>query len=255
MKTIYEKRFIKDIPVITCRRNDGTVKPLVIMSHGFTGRKEMFRDGGYMEELAEMGYYAVAIDNRLHGERPGPSFEMTAIRSFGKVDVIVVRKAIKETADDVKLLTDEFSSNKEIDAGRIAVTGISMGGFMTYRAMVIDDRIKVGIPFISSPYWNDIPGDTPIVDDEDAKRELEKYAVEYQPAMCPGRFGNRPLLIQVGDIDKHYDTNKVIAFCEEIKNQYKDCPERLKLIIYPETRHEFKKEMWVQAVGWLRMYL
>ncbi|HEX2946939.1 MAG TPA: alpha/beta fold hydrolase [Clostridia bacterium] len=255
MKTIYEKKIISGIPVITCRKADDALKPLVIMSHGFTGRKEMFREGRYMEKLAEMGYCAVAIDNRLHGDRPGPNFKSLAIRSFGKVDVQVVRKAIKETADDVKLLIDELSTEKGIDTGRIAVTGISMGGFMTYRAMVIDNRIKVGIPFISSPYWNDIPGDIPAAYDEAAKRELAEYSEEYQPANCPEKFGNRPLLIQIGDIDKHYDTNKVSAFYEKMKIQYADCQERLKLIIYPKTKHEFKKEMWDQAVEWLRMYL
>lgn len=58
--------------------------------------------------------------------------------------------------------------------------------------------------------------------------------------------------MQVGDIDKHFDINKVKGFYNELKNFYRDSPEKLRLIIYPDTMHELKQEMWEQALKWLK---
>lgn len=155
---IVEKKNLQGIPVLVARKDDNEKKPLVILSHGFTLSKETYSEKGYLKELAELGYYAVAIDNRLHGDRPGPGFQECVIDASGKIRLEPLRLAIKETADDVKLLIDELSTLKEVDKERIAMIGVSMGGFATYRAIVTDHRIKVGAPIISSPYWDDIPG-------------------------------------------------------------------------------------------------
>lgn len=80
---IEEKKTIRDIPAIICRRDDNSKKPLVILSHGFTQSKDTYSANGYLKELAELGYYAVAIDNRLHGDRPGPGFHTSVINSSG----------------------------------------------------------------------------------------------------------------------------------------------------------------------------
>ncbi len=252
MKIFEEKKIMKDIPIIVCRRDDGCKKPLVIISHGFTGSKEDIKKKGYLEELAESGYFAVAIDNRLHGDRPEPNFRTAVIDSFGKVNLLVLREAIKKTADDVKLLIDELSVIEDVEEDKIAVIGVSMGGFVTFRAIVIDDRIKVGIPIISSPYWDDIPGDIPIVNNEITEIELNSLSVKYQPSQHLDKFYPTALLLQIGDKDMHYDINKVKNFYNELKNFYCDSPEKLRLIIYPNTKHELKQEMWEQALKWLK---
>lgn len=253
MELLKEDKIIKDIPVLTCKIDNNLNKPLVIISHGFTGSKQQFEENGYLKTLAEMGYYAVALDNRLHGSRPGPNFQSTVINQNGKVNLLLLRKAMKDTADDIKVLVDEFSRENDIDKDRIAMIGVSMGGFITFRSIVIDERIKVGIPIISSPYWDDIPGDVPtLTDDGSIKLELETYAQEYQPSVCIDKFYPRSILMQIGDSDKHYDKEKVKDFYNKLKQFYGDHQERLKLIIYPDTKHELKEEMWNQAIQWLK---
>jgi hypothetical protein len=60
-----EDYLISEIPVIACFRQDEEVpKPLVILSHGFLKSKEDLKDE--LKMLADLGYYAVAIDNRGH---------------------------------------------------------------------------------------------------------------------------------------------------------------------------------------------
>ena len=252
MATIEENKIIKGIPAIVCKRGDSLKKPLVIMSHGFTNSKESYKSNGCLKCLAEAGYYAVAIDNRLHGDRPGPHFSTTIIESSGKVNLFLLRKAIKETADDVRLLIDELSLLEEIDKNNIAMIGISMGGFITYRSIVTDDRIKVGIPIISSPFWDDIPGDVPVNTDEKAETDWKILSETLQPSNYPDKFYPTSLLIQVGDIDKHYDITKVKEFYNKLTGYYHDSSEKLKLIVYPNTGHEFTQEMWAQALQWLK---
>ncbi len=255
MTVIEEKKMINEIPVIICKRDHYTKKPLVIMSHGFTGSKNDIKSKGYLSHLAELGYYAVALDNRLHGDRPGPDLLTTIMKSSGKIDLLLLRRAIKETADDIKSIIDELSKEDDVDENRIAMIGVSMGGFITYRSMIIDDRIKVGIPLISSPFWDDIPGDVPIHLDEEEKKELAVLSECYQPSNNLDKFYPASLLMQIGDIDKHYNVNRIIDFYNELRKYYIDDPEKIELIVYPNTRHEFTKEMWEHALRFLKMNL
>jgi alpha-beta hydrolase superfamily lysophospholipase len=58
---------IAETPVLACfNKAENTLKPLVIFSHGFRGSKKDLKDK--LEMLARRGYYAVAIDNRGHGD-------------------------------------------------------------------------------------------------------------------------------------------------------------------------------------------
>jgi pimeloyl-ACP methyl ester carboxylesterase len=255
MQVLIEKRIMNEIPVIVAKRDDNLRKPLVLISHGFTRSKEDFVDKGYLQELAMKGYYAVAIDNRLHGDRLGPDFKSVVINQFGKVDLIALRKAMKETAEDVTLLIDELSLLEEVDKDNIAMIGVSMGGFVTHRAVVIDSRIKVGIPIISSPYWDDIPGDVTTQMNEENRDKLIKISEDYQPANHKGNYAPTALLMLVGDMDMHYNLHKIQSFYVTLKGYYSTCPENLNLIIYPDTMHEFKQEMWEQALQWLRKWL
>jgi hypothetical protein len=111
------------------------------------------------------------------------------------------------------------------------------------------------MPIISSPYWDDIPGDVAIRKDINLASDLEELSEAYQPAKYIDRFYPTALLIQAGEIDQHYDISKLQNYYRELKQYYEAAPNRIKLIIYPDTKHEFKQEMWEQALRWLKDYL
>jgi len=255
MNIVEETKVLRGIPILTCQKADNSRKPLVIISHGFTRNKEFFKKKGFLRKLAEQGYYAVALDNRLHGERSGLNFKKIVINSFGKVDLFLLRKAIKETADDITQLIDELIVLEEIDEERIALLGISMGGFIAYRSVVIDARIKVAVPIISSPFWDDIPGDISVLHDEKRIDEFIRLSKEFQPSEYLDKFYPTAILMQVGDADQHYDIQKVQSFYEDLKETYRNSPDRLDLKIYSNTKHEFKPEMWKQTLLWLEKFL
>lgn len=247
-----QKSSIRDIPVLTCSHNDNTPKPLVFLAHGFRGNKEFWEDK--LHQLAELGYYATAFDNRLHGERPGPNFN-TTVFTDGLLNVYEIRKAINETTDDVKTLIDHFTGQPEILEDKIGMCGVSMGGYTTFKAVAIDKRITVAAPIIGSPYWNDVPRSVSVLQTSEALQQLEAYSNEHHPANTPDAFFPRALLIQNGDQDKHFDVGQVQRFHEMLKPYYQDDAEKLHFILHKNVAHEFTDAMWEHAVDWFQKYL
>jgi cephalosporin-C deacetylase-like acetyl esterase len=99
-----------------------------------------------------------------------------------------VRRLIKETADDIPSLIDHFISKKQVDAARIGMIGVSMGGFAAFRALVIEKRITVAAPIIASPYFDEKPKDVPIITRPEITQALKDYSLEFSPAHFPDRF-------------------------------------------------------------------
>ncbi|MGD0167668.1 MAG: alpha/beta fold hydrolase [Gaiellaceae bacterium] len=246
-----EKTVVAEIPVLVSRPSGAGPAPLVLLSHGFTGCKENWTE--QLDELAGKGCLAVAMDNRLHGERAGAGF--ASLMQSGKLDLLNLRRVMAKTAADISALIDCFSGDSTVDSGRIAVAGVSMGGFVSFAALVNDPRIKVAVPIIASPYWSDIPGDTPVELGNEAQADLADYAGKNEPANRKQAIPPRALLMQIGAEDTHYDRARVERFYEELRMLYGDSAERVRLIVHPRIAHEFTAEMWANAVAWLETYL
>ncbi len=251
--SIVERFKIGEIPVLACFDADrGFPKPLVIISHGFRGSKENLRERA--AALAKLGYYAVAIDNCGHGERPGPGF-LSQVSRDGALDMVEVRRLIKETADDIPAIVDYFAGDKLINGQRVGLVGVSMGGFVTFRALTFEKRIKVAAPIIASPFWDDLPAEVPVLSTSEARDALTTYARRYSPAHYPDQFFPRPLLIQIGEVDQHYNGAKVKRFYHELQGRYRSAVEKVQLIVHEGVGHTFTEPMWVNAVNWLQKYL
>lgn len=169
--------------------------------------------------LAGMGYYAVTIDNRGHGDRVEHDF-MSQVFQDGKLNVYQVRRLIKETADDITAIIDHFIADDRINEQRIGMLGALMGGFVTFCALVIEERIKVAGAIIASPYWDEQPADVPVLTTPEVEQKLADYDREYNPANFPERFLHRPILIQIGGKDNHYNGKRVRQFYRELENDY-----------------------------------
>ena len=250
----FEKGDVAGIPILSCfSSNEGIQsKPLVILSHAFQSSKEFWQDK--MLSLARAGYYAVALDNRGHGARKGPGFKARVFENDG-FNLYAVRRLIKETADDIPRLIDHFSSHNSVDAARIGMVGVSMGGFVAFRTLVIDDRIGVAAPVIASPYFDEKPRDVPLVNRLEINRALDAYSQKFSPAYYPERFYPRAILIQVGGRDKHLDAGRVRQFYETLKSNYHQRPEKLRFIQEANAGHEFTASMWNNVIEWFRKQL
>lgn len=244
---------VDGIPVLECFQRETRQKPLIILSHGFGGNKESWIP--YLQTLAEHGYFAIALDNKNHGARQEPDF-VSQVFHGEKLKVHEVRRLIKETAEDISRLIDHFIVTAGIDQKRIGMSGVSMGGFTTFRSLVIEKRIKVAAPIIGSPYWDDIPQGVPIADDAESQQALDRIAQASSPALFPERFPPRTLLIQIGSQDRHYDVDRVKEFADQLQNNhYKADPLKLKLIVHEGVGHEFTSNMWANVMAWFNQHL
>jgi len=243
------KTLIGEVPTLVTRPVGDAPAPLVLLSHGFMGCKENWLEES--DELAGKGFVAAAMDNRLHGERAGVGFD--SLLPEGKLDLPGLRRVMQETAADMSKLIDHFSRDEAVDAGRVAVAGVSMGDFVSFAALVNDARIKVATPIIASPYWGDIPGDSDV--DLGSEADLTDFSLRNEPAGRKESIPPRALLMQIGGEDRHYDGARVELFYEQLRPLYGDESERLGLIVHPGVGHELTAEMWANAVAWLEKYL
>lgn len=240
-----EKTIIGEVPVLLSRPGGHERAPLILLSHGFSRSKE-----DWLEQLGQLtarGYFAVAMDNRFHGERTGPDF--SSLLPEGKPDLPRMLRAMLETADDMSLLIDHLCRDEAIDPERIAVAGASTGGFVGFAALVNDPRIKVAVSIIASPLWGDVPDL-----DAAARSELAGLFPALRSSRQRESIPPRALLLQIGAEDTQSDGTQIERFCEELRELY-DEPERVRLVVHPGVGHELTAEMWANAVVWLEKYL
>lgn len=188
------------------------------------------------------------MDNRFHEDRAGDKFETAILNEFGKIDMLKLRKAIKETADDISVIIDNLTQDNIINTDSVYVAGISMGGFAVFRAIVSDKRITSAATIIASPYWDDIPGEMPV--ENNKLTELQQYSDEFQPAAYVERIFPTSLLIQYAKGDPHYKAEKIRDFYNSLKNYYSEYPEKICLKEYDINQHVYTDEMLANVADW-----
>jgi hypothetical protein len=130
-----------------------------------------------------------------------------------------------------------------------------MGGFITFSALVLESRIRVAATVIASPYWDDVPEDMPVLKDAESIKALRDYSMRYNPARHGDRFHPRPLLIQLGADDTHFNQERVLEFYRDLEKYYRSSPDKLKLKVHEGTGHEFTPPMWEEVKIWLLGHL
>jgi dienelactone hydrolase len=135
--------------------------PAMVLVHGGGGKA--FRQ--WAELWAKHGYVALAMDlagngpdgKKLPDGGPGQT-DKDKFYFEGKVADFWTYHAVAAVLRGVSLL----ASLPEVDAGRIGVTGISWGGYLTCLVAGLDDRLKVAVPVYGCGFihanstWNGI---------------------------------------------------------------------------------------------------
>jgi len=137
------------VPILIYKPVTGTKQyPAVIFLHGTSGKKENNRNILY--QLAKRGIMGVAIDARFHGERiaggahGSKEYVDAATAAWENKDQAhQTHPFLFDTAFDLWRVTDYLVSRPDVDANRIGMGGISMGGMETWLAASVDKRIKV----------------------------------------------------------------------------------------------------------------
>jgi dienelactone hydrolase len=144
---------IERVPVLTVGPAKKAGKlPVMISLHGTGGNK----DGmvSWLEDFAKEGILGVAIDARYHGGRSGGENGATAyVKAIGRawktpVGMPSEHPFYYDTCWDLWRLIDVLESMPEVDAKRIGMMGVSMGGIETWLAASVDERVVVAVPLI-----------------------------------------------------------------------------------------------------------
>jgi hypothetical protein len=130
--------------------------PAVLWFHGFGVDKETHRKE--LRQLAEAGFLGVGVDAAGHGarrladlaERQATPHEQ-ALRTM--IDLVSL------TADEVPAVVRALVDEGLADGERIGAAGVSMGGYVVYRVVLVEPAIRAAVSILGSPEWPH--GDSP----------------------------------------------------------------------------------------------
>ena len=130
--------------------------PAVLWFHGLSVDKETHRKE--LERIAEAGFLAVGVDAAGHGERRLLDLD-ARIDVSGEETIRFMLGLVEETAREVPGIVAALVEEGLADAERIALVGISMGGYLLYRALLEEPRPRAAVAILGSPEWPE--GDSP----------------------------------------------------------------------------------------------
>jgi hypothetical protein len=149
--TIYSEKNEK-IPILIYKPVIAGQKsfPVVIFLHGTGGSKDDKGNQNIFRHFNKMGIMTVAIDARYHGERiPGGAhgakeYNQAVYNAWKNTEPATQQHPfLYDTSFDLWRLTDYLITRPDVQANRIGMTGVSMGGIETWMAASVDKRIKV----------------------------------------------------------------------------------------------------------------
>jgi dienelactone hydrolase len=279
---------IERVPVLVVRPASAAGRrPAVIALHGTGGSKEGTRS--WLNDLAQRGFVAVAIDARYHGERSGGSkgadaYNKAITRAWqAKSDEAQEHPFYYDTCWDLWRTVDYLETRDDVDPKRIGMIGFSMGGIETWLAASVDDRVAVAIPAIAvqSFRWSLENGQwqgrarTIGAAHKAAAKDLGEPEVNAKvcralwgkvipgilgPFDCPSLirlFAGRPLLILNGDRDPNCPIDGANLAIAAAEAAFKDAgaSDRLKVNVAKGVGHSVTPEQRVEALDWLVRWL
>ena len=257
-------------------------RPVVIALHGTGGSRGNM--AALCRKLAEVGFIAVAIDGRYHGERKSgkgeTGYDNAIVRAWhGSGE----HPFYYDTVWDVMRLMDYFQTRDDVDPARIGLIGISKGGIETYLAAAADPRIAVAVPCIGveSFRWaldnHDWQGrigtiqntfDT-IAKENGVTQPDSAFIKNFYDRVVPGIAGEfdgpemlaliapRPLLVINSDSDNHTPLPGVIECTNAAQKVYAadNATNNFAVIIQKNTGHQVKPESERAAIEWFVKWL
>ena len=251
--------------------NGGAKVPAILYCHWHAGqydvgKEEMLRQNATPvvpgPTLARLGYAVLGIDACCFGERNGQGpggpadkggpGELTAV----KFSLWAGRTLWGTMIRDDLMALDYLCSRPEVDAGRIGVTGISMGSTRSWWLMALDDRLKTAVCVgCMTRYQN-------LIDEGD----LGEHSIYY---FVPGMLRHfdseaviacaapRPMLFMTGDSDRGSPVSGIRAIEAGVSPIYRleGRPGDFTSIIYPDTGHVYLPAMWQRMVAWMGAHL
>jgi len=213
----------------------------VLFYHGFGGAKE--RADNYTTALAHAGFLAIAFDAVGHGERRYPDFEVIFNDQrwddqFEETETDFL-KLIDDTVAEVPSIIDDLIARGWARPDLVGIGGRSLGGNVSYGAVVTDPRILVAASVVGSPEWT-LPR-------------------PHSPHSHPDKFFPTAVMSQSAELDEFVPAAPIREFHAELEPRYARDPERLAYVEYPGVGHMLTPELQADScrrlVGWFERWL
>ncbi|HEX4215117.1 MAG TPA: alpha/beta fold hydrolase [Candidatus Dormibacteraeota bacterium] len=251
------------IPLLLYRRAEpGSPRPAVVLYHGVTQSKDAYIDGNPVaRRLTDAGFAVVVPDAPGHGERPsGPELVGRLRKSLAHEFCCDIEQA----GDEAPALLDWLESLEEVDASRIGVAGISMGGFTAaFVASRLNDRLRAAVCVAGCGDLRECMARTDSIGpdgwgppDRAIDGETEKRIERIDPLGHPDRFPPLPLLLLHGSEDTWNPCVTSERFAAALRPQYSDLRAVFDLRIVPGALHwPPAPEIVDQLEGWLTEHI
>jgi dienelactone hydrolase len=213
------------------------------------------------EALIKAGYVVMTIDAYCFGERSGkgPGGQEKGSQeelSTSKRELWLGRSLWSMMVRDDQMALDYLFTRPEVDKGRVAVTGISMGATRSWWLMALDERIKTGVAVGCLTRYQDLM----------AEEKLKAHGIYY---FVPGILNHfdteaiisliapRPVLFMTGDEDIGSPVSGIRKIDEKVRPVYAlyKSPAAFENIIYPRTGHVYTPDMWAKMLQWMKKWL
>jgi cephalosporin-C deacetylase-like acetyl esterase len=272
-RTLIETDHVAGVPLLTILPEGATHCPIVFALHGFRGDKAEVVELGY--RLASAGIACISLDAAMHGNRWDDRLAQVLDPTWPHVypfasnlDAIYLQiQIVEQTAADINRLITHIESDERFDTTRLGVTGVSMGGLISYYLAANHPKVTTAVPIISVPnftqYWDDLvletmateQGATALASVAEAHERNTAFIRRMDPSDKLPAFAPKPLLMQLGNTDINAPKAGAIALYRQLRPYYAAYPDRLQLRIYANTDHRVTREMIADACDWFRRYL
>lgn len=215
MGKVNKTEYVYDgIPLATYNYGDGKKKPVIFFFHGFGGNHTSgIMDKG--EALAQKGFFVVAMDAYLHGDRMPEKFKDL---SYGQKQQEIVNIQMQTAKDAMYLYEKYFKNDERVLAKEVYAFGVSMGAGSAFYLATIMKEVKAIVSIVGSPSFYNFYQEKQAVygwtQDTYYNMNLEYYK-EVDPLLNYSRL--KDVYIYMGNGSK--DTTVPKKFAEELSTK------------------------------------
>ena len=224
--------------------------PAVIAPCGHSGReREHYQALGM--SFASNGYVTLVVDSPDRGERVVHGNDHI---KYGALTYLTGANSERYFSLDVLRGIDYLLTREEVDAERIACTGVSGGAVSTLHAAALDERIRCAIPVCGViPLSQLIENLYTTCPEQLQQNTLGKKIDEMD---IGGLIAPRPMLLMQGQRDELFYLPEFIRGCEQIAHYYELYGARDKIAWETfDAPHSYNAAMRQTALEWMGQWI
>ena len=233
MRVRFEERTLAGAPVLITIPDGPAPRAAVLWYHGLGARASDNR--AELERIARAGLVAIGVDAVGHGARRLPDLDARIALPLegARREMLVLADA---SAREVPALVRAVIDERIADAGRVALAGVSMGGYLAYRAVLHEPALRVVVALLGSPEWPDAES----------------------PHRHPERFDDVALLAVTAERDVNVPPAAARRFHAVLRAR-RESDDRLRYVELEGAEHLMSAAQWerlmAETVAWLVRHL